>query len=93
MKRTFLFLALLIVVILGVYGIQYVKANAAAAEPTLPTDQKAFEAVRATLAQELKVDPLTIALVSAEAVEWSDSCLGLGGPAESCLQRSLLDSW
>ncbi len=64
------------------------------AEPTptpevfqpLPADQRAFEAVRAALAQQLGVDPLTIVLVKAEAVEWSDSCLGLGGPAESCLQ-------
>lgn len=23
--------------------------------------------------------------MAAEPVEWSDSCLGLGGPAESCL--------
>ncbi len=52
----------------------------------LPADQRAFEAVRAALAQQLGVDPLTIALVKVEAVEWSDSCLGLGGPAESCLQ-------
>jgi hypothetical protein len=27
-----------------------------------------------------------ISVVSVEAVEWSDACLGLGGPAESCAQ-------
>jgi hypothetical protein len=27
-----------------------------------------------------------ISTVSVEAVEWSDACLGLGGPAESCAQ-------
>ncbi len=52
----------------------------------LPADQRAFEAVRTALAQQLGVDPLTILLVKVEAVEWTDSCLGLGGPAESCLQ-------
>jgi hypothetical protein len=32
----------------------------------------------------LAVDQLEV--VSFEQVDWTDSCLGLGGPAESCLQ-------
>ena len=94
MKRNLLLLAVLIASLLAGYGLKRVTANSEAAKPTptpevfqpLPADQRAFEAVRATLAEELKVDPLTITLESAEAVEWTDSCLGLGGPAESCLQ-------
>lgn len=45
----------------------------------------------AAAAQEFLVGELGVALgdvqiVSSEATEFSDSCLGLGGPAESCLQ-------
>lgn len=36
------------------------------------------------LSQETGVDVADIQIVSAEPMEWSDSCLGLGGPAESC---------
>ena len=94
MKRTLLIPVLLVVVFLGAYAITRVNASPNPSEPTttpevfnpMPADQKAFEAVRAALAQELGVDPLTISLVSAEAMEWSDNCLGLGGSAESCLQ-------
>lgn len=64
------------------------------AEPTttpeifmpLPADQRAFEAVRAALGQQLGVDPLTISLVKVEPVDWPDSCLGLPGEAEMCAQ-------
>ncbi|MCC6602997.1 MAG: hypothetical protein IT327_07295 [Anaerolineae bacterium] len=44
----------------------------------------AVEAARDALAGELGVDLSTIELVSFEQQEWSDSCLGLGGPAEIC---------
>jgi hypothetical protein len=30
--------------------------------------------------------PWKISTVEVERVEWTDSCFGLGGPAESCLQ-------
>ncbi len=43
-------------------------------------------AATAFLAGELGVAEEEIEVVSAEATEFSDSCLGLGGPAESCLQ-------
>lgn len=46
----------------------------------------ATAAAVAHLASELGVAEADIEVVSAEATEFSDSCLGLGGPAESCLQ-------
>ncbi len=52
----------------------------------LPAGQRAFEAVRASLAQELGVDPLSITLVDVQPVDWPDSCLGLAGPDEMCAQ-------
>lgn len=45
----------------------------------------AAQAARDALAQQLGVPSDQITIVSAEPVEWSDGCLGLGGPAESCL--------
>jgi len=44
----------------------------------------AVEAAQAALASELGVEPAAVELVNFEQREWSDSCLGLGGPAESC---------
>lgn len=43
-------------------------------------------AARAHLVGELGIDDSAIAVVLAEPAEFTDSCLGLGGPAESCLQ-------
>jgi hypothetical protein len=40
---------------------------------------------REALAADLNVGIETITIESYERKEWSDSCLGLGGPAESCL--------
>jgi hypothetical protein len=37
------------------------------------------------LAQQLSVSAQEIEIVSMEQVEWTDSCFGLGGAAESCL--------
>jgi hypothetical protein len=45
----------------------------------------AVENNRLLLARQLRVDPATIQVISAEKVEWSDSCLGLGQTNESCL--------
>jgi hypothetical protein len=41
-------------------------------------------AAQAELARQLGVEPDTIAVFSYTEMAWSDSCLGLGGPAESC---------
>src|SRR5512142_3414515 len=43
-------------------------------------------AAKAALSQKLSISEEKVSFVSADSVEWSDSCLGLGGPAESCLQ-------
>jgi hypothetical protein len=42
-------------------------------------------AARDALAAELGLDPDSVSIESYEQAEWTDSCLGLGGPAESCL--------
>jgi hypothetical protein len=46
----------------------------------------AAQAARQALAQEVGAPLESITIQRAEPAEWSDSCLGLGGPAESCLQ-------
>jgi hypothetical protein len=38
------------------------------------------------LAQQLNVAVEQVQIVEVEQAEWTDSCLGLGGPNESCLQ-------
>lgn len=45
----------------------------------------AVAAVREMVATELGVEEGGVIVMSANEKEWSDSCLGLGGPAESCL--------
>lgn len=63
--------------------------------PLLPTEPtgipledwpEAARAARAALAEKLDIAVDGITIVSVEAVEWSDSCLGIAGPAESCMQ-------
>src|SRR5688572_11898866 len=49
------------------------------------TVPSAADAARAQLAATLNVDAESITILESNATEWSDSCLGLGGPAESCL--------
>jgi hypothetical protein len=41
---------------------------------------------RKGLAAKLLVDEKTIVIMEVKETTWSDGCLGLGGPAESCLQ-------
>lgn len=50
----------------------------------LPAEPAAVLA-RADLAKNLGVDEKSIVIMLVEEKEWSDGCLGLGGPAESCL--------
>lgn len=52
--------------------------------PVLPP-KAALEAQKA-LAEVLGVPLESITIASVKQAEWTDSCLGLGGPAESCLQ-------
>lgn len=44
----------------------------------------AAQAVQQALAERLGVDPSEVIIREIEAMQWSDTCLGLGGPAESC---------
>ena len=46
----------------------------------------AVQSAKDALAERLGVDVSTVVVLEATEREWSDSCLGLGGPAESCLQ-------
>ena len=57
-------------------------AQAMATQP--PETPAGVEAARAFLAQSLGVDPQAIEVLSFEAVEWPDSCLGRGTEYESC---------
>jgi hypothetical protein len=52
----------------------------------LPAEQiDAAGAAQTSLAAEVGIDESSIELVSVSDEVWQDSCLGLGGPAESCL--------
>lgn len=46
----------------------------------------AVVAARQALAEQLGMSPDQIEVIAYEQQEWSDSCLGLGGPDEACLQ-------
>lgn len=69
-------------------GVDNVPTSADNAPPgsmhNLPVPE-AVAAVRASVANELGASEGTVIILSAYEQEWSDSCLGLGGPAESCL--------
>lgn len=61
-----------------------------AAEPTgeEPGAQPFPPAVVAAIGEAalaLDADAAEVLVIDYEQVDWSDSCLGLGGPAESCL--------
>ncbi|MDX1687464.1 MAG: hypothetical protein R3248_05735 [Candidatus Promineifilaceae bacterium] len=47
---------------------------------------EAVVVARQALAEKLGANADEIEVISYERQEWTDSCLGLGGPAESCLQ-------
>jgi hypothetical protein len=55
---------------------------------TESTTDAATAAARAHLTRELGVAEAEIEVVSVEATEFSDSCLGLGQPNESCLRAN-----
>jgi len=47
--------------------------------------EPAAAAARADLAAKLNVDEKSIVIMRVEDKTWNDGCLGLGGPAESCM--------
>jgi heat shock protein HslJ len=57
-------------------------------ETPAPPDQLPGAVLEAQnwLAERLSLTVDQLEIVSFEQVDWTDSCLGLGGPAESCLQ-------
>ncbi len=90
-KRSFVVLLLIVAALLAV------ACGAPAAEPGAPVDpapatpeaemigQEAAAQARAALAEFLGVSEDALTQEAIEAMEWSDGCLGLGGPAELCL--------
>lgn len=56
----------------------------AAAPPESPETPAGVEAARAFVARNLGVDPQAVEILSFEAVDWPDSCLGRGTEYESC---------
>ena len=88
-------LCLLVMIILsGLSGCGKFTPSQPVATPTttpevfmpLPAEQRAFEVVRATLASNLGLAPLSIALVEVIPVNWPDTCLGLPAIGEMCAQ-------
>lgn len=59
-------------------------------EPGNPTYElpvePAADLARKDLASKLSVDEKDIVIMQITETDWTDGCLGLGGPAESCLQ-------
>lgn len=95
MSKRMLFVAILVLLAALPAACRPAGAEPGAGEPTgtaLPeaTEPAADEAITAAatahLAAELGVAVEEIEVVSTEPAEFTDSCLGLGGPAESCLQ-------
>lgn len=79
------------VVGLSTDGQEYeVRTDAAGTSARLAGDDTSNDAIAASaaavLADELGVSPDEIEVVSVEATEFTDGCLGLGGPDEICLQ-------
>ncbi len=89
-KRSALFVLLLFLIFLSACAPKIPSPSPAPQQPSggLVTKDKApfALAAKAALSQKLAIPQEQVSYVSAEAVEWTDSCLGLGGPAESCLQ-------
>ncbi|HEY9833912.1 MAG TPA: hypothetical protein V6D26_25400 [Stenomitos sp.] len=50
-------------------------------------------AIRREIARTYRIPPGQLKVVSATPQTWSDSCLGLGGPAESCAQILIQNGW
>lgn len=48
------------------------------------TENKAVEAAKVLLANELKIDPSQITVFQLQAITWPDSCLGLPAQGEAC---------
>ena len=85
MKNQFTFLIMILL---------FVMLAAAACAGTSESPQPAEDAglppvaaikARKQLSKALNIPVAEITIVGQEQAEWSDTCLGLGGPAESCM--------
>jgi hypothetical protein len=76
-KQLISLLALMMILLLTACG-----GTAATSEDELPT--AAVLEAQSWLAEQLNVSIDQVEIISTEQVEWTDSCLGLGGPAEIC---------
>lgn len=88
-RHTKWFLVAAVVLMLALAGCQTGEIPSTGGTPaagTVVPSSPAVAAAQAWLAQQLGVDVMSVEVLEAEQVDWSDSCLGLGGPAESCLQ-------
>lgn len=66
-----------------------VRNDARDTAPPKPKLPRVAELLRAQLASSLNVTPESVVVVNAERNTWTDSCFGLGGPAESCAQMMI----
>lgn len=89
-RRNILFILMLFMMVLSACAPQTQTPSQNPQQPSggLMTKDKAPFAIaaKAALSQKLAISEEKVSFVSADSVEWSDSCLGLGGPAESCMQ-------
>jgi hypothetical protein len=89
-RQRILFMLVLFVLILTACAPKTTAASPSPQQPSggLVTKDKAPFAIaaKAALSQKLAIPQEQVSFVSADGIEWTDSCLGLGGPAESCLQ-------
>jgi len=86
MKRKFYLVVISILVAMFVLSACSAAGDSSFGEPSSSGDLPPVAAVKArqAFANELGFKVEDINIVSFEQVEWTDSCLGLGGPAESC---------
>lgn len=66
--------------------------NPEVAQQSLQLPQSVEQKVRQDLAQRLNVPLRDLRVANFTPQTWSDGCLGLGGPAESCLQAQV-EGW
>ncbi len=87
-RRNILFILMLFLMILSACAPKTPASSPQQPSGEMVTKDKAPFAIaaKAALSQKLGIAEEKISFVSADGVEWSDSCLGLGGPAESCMQ-------
>jgi hypothetical protein len=79
-KMLWITLALLTIAIMAACGTE--SGDVSGTEELPPV---AVVKARAALAADLNLGVEMVTIQSYERQEWTDSCLGLGGPAESCL--------